>query len=235
MASRKVLLVEDDQSLAETLRYNLIREGYSVTWSADGDDAVHQARSKDPDLVILDLMLPKLDGYEVCRRIRRDRTVPILILSARDEELDKVVGLELGADDYVTKPFGLKELLARVRAMLRRSEMAATEARSNSEADKQVLVSGDLSVDVERHLVQRGDQTINLTPKEFDLLVHLMRNKGIVVTREVLLDRIWGYEFAGDTRTIDVHIRWLRSKIEVNPNQPTRILTVRGLGYKFEQ
>jgi DNA-binding response OmpR family regulator len=233
MASRKVLLVEDDQSLAESLRYNLIREGYSVTWSADGEDAVAQAKVKDPDLVILDLMLPKLDGFEVCRRIRRERNVPILVLSARDDELDKVVGLELGADDYVTKPFGLKELMARVRAMLRRSEIAASEQQAG-DADRKTLTAGNLTVDVERHQVTRGDQQINLTPKEFELLVYLMRNRGIVVTRDVLLDKIWGYEFAGDTRTIDVHVRWLRSKIEETPNQPTRIVTVRGLGYKFE-
>ncbi len=231
MATRRILLVEDDEPLAETLRYNLIREGYSVTWSADGEDALKQASSKNPDLVILDLMLPKLDGFDVCRRIRSERDVPILILSARDDETDKVVGLELGADDYVTKPFGLKELLARVRAMIRRSEMRQSEP---TEPDETSLVAGDLTVDTESHQVVVGERQVSLTPKEFDLLVHLMRNRGRVVTRDMLLDRIWGYEFNGDTRTIDVHIRWLRSKIEERPDKPSRIVTVRGVGYRFE-
>lgn len=231
MTTRRILLVEDDEALAETLRYNLIREGYSVTWSADGEDALKQASSKNPDLVILDLMLPKLDGFEVCRRIRSERDVPILILSARDDETDKVVGLELGADDYVTKPFGLKELLARVRAMIRRAEMRRSEPDAPDDTN---LVAGDLTVDIGSHQVVVGDRQVGLTPKEFDLLVHLMRNRGRVVTRDILLDRIWGYEFDGDTRTIDVHIRWLRSKIEVRPDKPSRIITVRGLGYRFE-
>ncbi len=231
MTTRRILLVEDDESLAETLRYNLIREGYSVTWSADGEDALKQASSKNPDLVILDLMLPKLDGFDVCRRIRKERDVPILILSARDDETDKVVGLELGADDYVTKPFGLKELLARVRAMIRRSEMRQSEPDAPGDTS---LVAGDLTVDTESHTVVVGDRQVGLTPKEFDVLVHLMRNRGRVVTRDMLLDRIWGYEFDGDTRTIDVHIRWLRSKIEVRPDKPSRIITVRGVGYRFE-
>ena len=231
MTTRRILLVEDDEALAETLRYNLIREGYSVTWSADGEDALKQASSKNPDLVILDLMLPKLDGFDVCRRIRSERDVPILILSARDDETDKVVGLELGADDYVTKPFGLKELLARVRAMIRRAEMRRSEPDA---PDDTSLVAGDLTVDIGSHQVVVGDRQVGLTPKEFELLVHLMRNRGRVVTREMLLDRIWGYEFDGDTRTIDVHIRWLRSKIEVRPDKPSRIITVRGLGYRFE-
>ena len=231
MTTRRILLVEDDEALAETLRYNLIREGYSVTWSADGEDALKQASSKNPDLVILDLMLPKLDGFDVCRRIRSERDVPILILSARDDETDKVVGLELGADDYVTKPFGLKELLARVRAMIRRAEMRRSEPDA---PDDTSLVAGDLTVDIGSHQVVVGDRQVGLTPKEFELLVHLMRNRGRVVTRDMLLDRIWGYEFDGDTRTIDVHIRWLRSKIEVRPDKPSRIITVRGLGYRFE-
>lgn len=223
--AKTVLVVDDEPTLVATLRYNLEREGYRVVTASDGEAAVVQARSQRPDLLILDLMLPVLDGLEVCRIVRREMKVPILMLTAKSEEVDKVVGLEVGADDYVTKPFGIRELLARVRALLRRSE-------GSQEAD--VVVSGDLQVDLRRREATRAGGVLDLKPKEFELLTHFLRNRGRAFTREQLLREVWGYDFLGDSRTVDVHIRWLRQKIEDEPAKPVRILTVRGTGYRFE-
>ena len=224
---KKILVVDDEPTLVATLRYNLEREGYEVLEAADGESALTVARSGRPDLIVLDLMLPGLDGREVCRILRRDMTVPILMLTARAEELDKVVGLELGADDYVTKPFGMRELLARVRALLRRAVTSPT-------AEGGELTSGDLEVDLRRRRASRKGQELSLKPKEFELLSFFLQNRGFAFTRDKLLDEVWGYDFAADTRTVDVHVRWLRQKIEDEPARPTRLITVRGVGYRFE-
>jgi DNA-binding response OmpR family regulator len=223
----KVLLVEDEATLRETLALNLRSEGYEVTTAADGLSGLHLAREQSPDLVILDLMLPELDGLSLCRMLRRDSSVPIIMLTARGTEIDKIVGLETGADDYVVKPFSLGELLARVRANLRRSA-------SDSRAQSVRLQAGDLALDLLARRATLGEQEIKLTHREFDLLAELMRNQGAVLSRDLLLTRAWGYDYAGDTHTVDVHIRWLREKIEADPSAPQRIATVRGVGYRFE-
>jgi DNA-binding response OmpR family regulator len=224
-ATKTVLLVDDEATLVATLRYNLEREGYRVVTAADGDKALTVARQERPDLVLLDLMLPVIDGLEVCRILRRETSVPILMLTARAGEVDKVVGLELGADDYVTKPFSTRELLARVRALLR---------RTTSASDEEVIVSGDLRIDLKRREALLGDTALELKPKEMELLIYLMRHRGRAFTREQLLREVWGYDFYGDSRTVDVHVSWLRQKIESAPGKPTRLLTVRGVGYRFD-
>lgn len=234
MASHKVLVVEDDQTLLGVLKYNLTKEGYSVVTAVDGVQALEVARNERPDLVVLDVMLPKLDGFEVCRILRREMTVPILMLTARTEEIDKVVGLELGADDYMTKPFSMRELLARIRAMLRRVEMLKQGASSGKEAGPATVKAGGLEIDAARHQVSQHGSVLELSPKEFDLLAFLAGNQGRVFSRDHLLERVWGYDYAGDTRTVDVHVRWLRQKIEADPAHPRHLLTVRGVGYKFE-
>jgi two-component system, OmpR family, response regulator len=228
--SAKILIVEDDSNLLATLKYNLNKENFSVVTAADGAKALEVARSEKPDLIILDLMLPELSGYEVCRILRKDMTVPILMLTARTEEVDKIVGLEIGADDYMTKPFSMRELLARVRAMLRRAEMTKT----HTDDHQQPLKIGDLEIDIPRHQAFLKDLQLDLSPKEFELLAFLAKNKGLVFNREQLLEKVWGYDYAGDTRTVDVHIRWLRKKIESDPAKPERIVTIRGTGYKLE-
>jgi two-component system OmpR family response regulator len=230
MTGSKILVVEDDPNLLSTLKYNLQQEGYDVTTAVDGVKAIETARSGKPELIILDVMLPKLSGFEVCRILRQDMIVPILMLTAKTEETDKVVGLEIGADDYVTKPFSMRELLARVRAMLRRAKMAEPETAN----ENTLLKINDLEIDPARHRATLSGTTLELTPKEFDLLAFLARNKGFVFNREQLLERVWGYDYAGDTRTVDVHIRWLRQKIETDPQKPGYLVTVRGTGYKME-
>jgi DNA-binding response OmpR family regulator len=234
MEGRKILVVEDDETLLDVLKYNLSKEGYGVVLAVDGVQALELARSERPDLIILDIMLPKLDGFEVCRILRKEMTAPILMLTAKVEEIDKVLGLEIGADDYMTKPFSLRELLARVRAMLRRTEVLKGELRFEEEAAPPVIKVGDLVIDLARHQVSLGDSILDLSPKEFELLVFLARNRGRAFTRDYLLEKVWGYDYAGDTRTVDVHIRWLRRKLEADPAHPQRLLTVRGFGYKFE-
>lgn len=223
--ARTVLLVDDEPTLVATLKYNLEREGYRVVTAADGEQAVAAARAEKPELIILDLMLPVMSGLEVCRILRRETSQPILMLTARGEEVDKVVGLEMGADDYVTKPFGMRELLARVRALLRRS--------ATPEADE-ALQSGDLTFDMKRREVRRDGQALDLKPKEMDLLLFFARNRGRAFSREQLLREVWGYDFYGDSRTVDVHVSWLRHKIEPEPHRPVRLVTVRGIGYRFE-
>jgi DNA-binding response OmpR family regulator len=222
---RTVLVVDDEPTLVATLKYNLEREGYRVLTAADGGAALGVARAERPDLLVLDLMLPVMDGLEVCRVLRREMSLPILMLTARGEEVDKVVGLELGADDYVTKPFGMRELLARVRALLRRVE---------SQPEAEFQTSGNLRIDLKRHEVTREGKRLELKPKELDLLLFFLRNRGRAFTREQLLRDVWGYDFLGDSRTVDVHIRWLRQKIEDDAANPVRLITVRGVGYRFE-
>lgn len=232
----KVLVVEDEPALLETLAYNLRRQGYEVHTAADGPAALALARRVRPDLLILDVMLPGLDGFEVCRILRREMTMPILMLTARADEIDRVVGLELGADDYLTKPFHMRELLARVKALLRRVHMAREEAatQSRQEPEGQVLTFGDLTLDLVRREVRRGGELLDLSPREHALLLFLAQHQGRVLSRERILEEVWGWDYAGETRTVDVHIRWLREKIEPDPAHPTRIITVRGVGYRFE-
>jgi len=234
MPGNKVLLVEDDRTLLDVLKYNLTKEGHDVITACDGVEALNMARDKKPDLIVLDVMLPKLDGFEVCRILRREMTVPILMLTAKAGETDKVVGLELGADDYMTKPFSMREFLARIKAMLRRSEMMKMVESSAKETTPSIIKVGGLEIDFARHKVSQSGTTIDLSPKEFDLLAFLLKNREQVFSRDQLLEKVWGYDYAGDTRTVDVHIRWLRQKIEVDPANPRHLLTVRGIGYKFE-
>ncbi|TAM78069.1 response regulator transcription factor [bacterium] len=224
---RKILVVDDEVSIVRTLRFNLERNGYSVCVAGDGRSAVSMIASERPDLVVLDIMLPLMDGVEACKQIRRNSDVPIIMLTAKDQEIDKVLALELGADDYVTKPFSLHEFLARVKARLRRND-------TNGQPRERALEFGDVRLDPERgQLMVRGED-VALAPKEFKLLQLLMENEGRVVTRQTLLDKVWGYDFEGEQQTINVHVRWLREKIERDPYHPERIITVRGRGYVFK-
>ena len=228
-----ILLVDDDAMLRETLALSLRGSGFEVLTAADGLMALEQAQVRHPNLMILDLMLPELDGLTVCRTLRQTTDIPILMLTARTGELDKIVGLESGADDYLTKPFSVGELLARIRALLR---------RAGPRPSSDVLRSGDPSTGsgpaLVLNLVSRrasvGDQELSLSPKEFSLLAELIRHRGAVLSRDLLLTRVWGYDYVGDSRTVDVHVRWLREKIEIDPANPRRIVTVRGIGYRFE-
>ncbi len=225
-----VLVVEDEANLLAALEYNLGREGYEVLTAEDGEAGLALARQHDPDIVILDVMLPKLDGFEVCRALRKDSAVPILMLTAKGEEIDRVVGLELGADDYVTKPFSTRELMARVRNMLRRTASVPRAAHDPTE----VIVTGDLVIDNASHSVTCDGEPLALRPREFSLLSLLAANKGRAFSREHILERLWSMDYIGDTRTVDVHIRWLREKIEPEPAHPTRIVTIRSIGYRFD-
>ena len=229
MTGNKILVVEDDRTLLDVLKYNLTKEGYSVVTSTDGAHALEIAHSQRPDLIVLDVMLPELNGFEVCRVLRKDMTVPILMLTAKGEEVDKVVGLEIGADDYMTKPFSMRELLARIRAMLRRARITRSEPVEGA-----VVNIGNLGIDIARRRATLGGGLLDLTQKEFDLLAFLAGNRGLVFSREQLLEKVWGYDYAGGTRTVDVHVRWLREKIETDPANPERLITVRGVGYKLE-
>lgn len=245
--ARKILVVDDEAVLVETIAYNLEQAGYLVITAANGTSALQMARRETPDLIILDIMLPEVDGLEVCRQLRREGNtvgIPIMMLTAKSEEIDKVVGLEIGADDYVTKPFGRRELLARVRALLRRTSVPPAGAgeehsvpvpeniekvpRTNRE-----LVAGPLRIDLAGRRVHCRDEEFELQPKQFELLVYLVRNRGTVLTRDQLLHNVWGYDYVGDTRTVDVHVRWLREKLEEDPANPRLIQTVRGVGYCF--
>jgi DNA-binding response OmpR family regulator len=232
--SEKILIVEDEPALRETLSYNLIRQGYQIETAADGEAAIKTALETKPDLIILDIMLPLLDGFEVTRILRREMNTPILILTARDDEIDRVIGLEMGADDYLTKPFSMREFLARVKAQLRRVRMVREEFDSEIGSSKEILHFGNLTFDITRREIMLDEQPMALKPREFDLLLFLARHRGQVLTRELILERVWGWAFSGGSRTVDVHIRWLREKIEIDPTNPARIVTVRGIGYRFE-
>jgi DNA-binding response OmpR family regulator len=230
----KILVVEDEVALQETLSYNLIREGYLVEIAGDGQAAIDAARRMSPDLIVLDLMLPVLDGFEVTRILRQQLIVPILILTARDDEIDRVIGLELGADDYLTKPFSMREFLARVKALLRRVRLDRQEKLEHEPPPGDILQAGNLAIDTDRREVRLAGNPIPLKPKEYDLLLFLVRQRGRALSRELILERVWGWDFTGGSRTVDVHIRWLREKIEPDPAQPVRIVTVRSAGYRFE-
>jgi len=237
----KVLIVEDERTLLETLQYNLERQGYEVLLASDGLEGLELARKQEPDLIILDLNLPRLDGLEVCRLVRHELSMPILMLTARVDEVDKIVGLEVGADDYMVKPFSMRELLARTKALLRREriireKLAGQNGESEDEATAQAapLVYGNLTVDMNRREVLVGGEAVSLKPKEYELLAFLARHRGMVLSRDLILERVWGWSYGGGSRTVDVHVRWLREKIEERPSDPVRIITVRGVGYRFD-
>jgi len=241
--SHKILVVEDDDSLLETLEYNLVRQGYEVLLARDGRTGLKLAREQQPDLLLLDLMLPGLDGFEVCRQLRQEMSVPILMLTARTEEVDKIVGLEVGADDYLTKPFSMRELLARVKALLRRVKLIREDLEAEQEGLETAvspvkpvttLTFGNLTIDENRREVTLDGAPIRLKPKEFELLIFLARNRGIALSRDLILERVWDWSYDGNSRTVDVHVRWLREKIEPDPRNAARIVTIRGIGYRFD-
>ena len=242
----QVLIVEDDETLRETLEYNLRNQGYEVLVADNGYTALELARSRQPALMLLDLMLPGIDGFEVCRILRKEMSLPILMLTARTEEVDKIIGLEVGADDYLTKPFSMRELLARVKALLRRVELIREDlvAQGDAQPDAarpaldtprtETLTFGNLAIDETRREVRLNGRPIRVKPKEFDLLLFLARHRGIALSRDLILERVWGWSFDGNSRTVDVHIRWLREKVEPDPANAARIVTVRGIGYRFD-
>lgn len=225
-----VLVIEDEAHILELLRYNLEAAGYNVILAENGRDGLERCFETHPDLVLLDLMLPDVDGFDICNKIKRNeqtKSIPIIMLTAKSEEFDKVLGLELGADDYITKPFGIRELLARIKVVLRR-------AQQNDNEKEEIIKFGDITIDTQKHVVYKNGEALDLTLKEFELLKLLSRNIGKVLTRDYLLDKVWGYEYAGETRTVDVHIRHLRKKIEDDDKSPIYIETVRGIGYKLK-
>lgn len=228
-AEKKILIVDDESAILQTLRYNLERSGYLVFTAGDGRTAIAMVGREQPDLIVLDIMLPVLDGIEACREIRKISASPIIMLTAKDQEIDKVLALELGADDYVTKPFALHEFLARVKAQLRRRTADSQRARDEA------ITAGDIVLDPSRQSLEVAGREVTLAPKEFRLLQTLMENRGRVVTRQTLLDKVWGYDFEGEQQTISVHIRWLREKIEEDPTRPRHIMTVRSRGYMFKE
>ncbi|EGQ3584019.1 response regulator transcription factor [Staphylococcus pseudintermedius] len=231
--AQRVLVVDDEQSIVTLLKYNLEQSGYVVEVAQDGEEALQKEKETKPDLIVLDVMLPKKDGIEVCKTIRSDKNqVPILMLTAKDDEFDRVLGLELGADDYMTKPFSPREVVARVKAILRRSSLADHVRKEEEDED---IVIGSIRIRPDFFEVYRNDELLELTPKEFELLLYLVERQGRVITREHMLNSVWNYEFAGDSRIVDVHISHLRDKLEENPKQPQFIKTVRGLGYKLER
>jgi DNA-binding response OmpR family regulator len=235
--SQIVLVVEDERALRETLVYSLKKEGYEVHSAVDGRQAIEAARTLKPELIILDIMLPELDGFEVCRILRREMTMPILMLTARDDEIDRVVGLEVGADDYLTKPFSMRELLARVKAQLRRSRIHQEELGKSRAVEllaQDVLEFANLVINRTRGEVTLDGSPLALKPQEYQLMLFFAEHKGQMLSRNFLLERVWGWDYTGDSRTVDVHVRWLRQKIENDPSRPERIVTVRGGGYRFE-
>ena len=228
-----ILVVDDEPVFIEALPINLEREGFGVIAAADGPAALKAISEKDPDLILLDVMLPGMSGIDVCREVRKSSSVPVIMVTAKGEEIDAVVGLEVGADDYITKPYRLRELIARIRAILRRSENSPKEDETTS--NPEVLVEGAVRLDLERHELSVDGELVSLALREFELLSYLMENSGRVVTRESLMQNVWGWDYIGDTKTIDVHVKRLRSKIESDPSAPLRISTIRGVGYRYER
>lgn len=228
------MVVEDEPALQETLEYNLSRQGYKVNVVGDGQAALDMARNDQYDLIVLDVMLPILDGFDVCRILRQEMNVPILMLTARDDEIDRVIGLEMGADDYLTKPFSMREFLARVKAQLRRVRLIRQELSAEEQIPKEIMNFDNLTLDLSRREVSVDELVLSLKPKEYDLLLFLARHRGQVLTRDLIMERVWGWDFTGGSRTVDVHVRWLREKIEKDPATPERIITIRGIGYRFE-
>lgn len=226
---RKILVVDDEKPISDIIKFNLVKEGFQVDVAFDGEEALKKVYQFQPDLILLDLMLPKLDGFQVCRKVRETFNMPILMLTAKEEEVDKVLGLELGADDYITKPFGMRELIARVKANLRRIEVDKKNSQGSS------IMSGTLAIDLEKYEVKKGEDIIDLTLREFELLKFLATQENQVFTREQLLKDVWGYEYYGDIRTVDVTVRRLREKVEDDSSNPKYILTKRGVGYYFRR
>ena len=232
MPKAKILVVEDEENILEAVRYSLEGQGYETLTATDGVTGLSLTRTERPDLVILDVMLPGMDGLEVCRAIRREHDMPVLILTAKVEEIDRIVGLELGADDYITKPFSMRELMARVKAHIRRYRKS--ERGAAADTGDGLLVSGNLEVDIAGHRVRLDGRELDLRPREFRLLTLFMQRIGRALTRDQVLETLWSQDYIGDARTVDVHVRWLREKIENDPGRPSRIVTVRGVGYRFE-
>ncbi len=234
MFRMRILVVDDDAPSVKMISFLLREEGYQVSSSDNGLAALESIEREPPDLVILDVMMPHLDGFEVCRILRKEMNVPILMLTARDDEIDRVLGLEMGADDYLTKPFSMREFLARVKALLRRVRLIREEMDAEAQTSKEILLFGNLTLDISRREVLSDHHPLALKPKEFDLLLYLARHRGQVLSREQILESVWGWTYGGGSRTVDVHIRWLRKKIEHDPTRPVRIVTVRSAGYRFE-
>ncbi len=231
--SELILVIEDEPTLRDVLSYNLRKEGYRVEVATDGVEGLEKARRLCPDLIVLDVMLPQMDGFEVARRLRSEITAPILMLTARTDEVDRVVGLEVGADDYILKPFSMRELQARIKAHLRRLQMLKASAASTGNLPRE-FVFGNLVIGVERREVLLNGQPLHLKPKEYDLLLFFARHPRRILSRDYILEQVWGWQYFGDSRTVDVHVRWLREKIEPDPSHPVRIVTVRGGGYRFD-
>ena len=232
MPNEKILIVEDEESILEAVRYSLHRDGYQVITAQDGLTGLSLSRDESPDLMILDIMLPNLDGIEVCKEIRKNSSIPIIMLTAKGEEIDKIIGLEIGADDYMTKPFSMRELIARIKALLRRSGIKPNTSSSQVSHTAYTSSSG-LNLNIDTHIATLNDVPLQLRPKEFELLSYFMKHPGLALTRDQILQDIWGYDYIADTSTVDVHVRWLREKIENTPANPETILTIRGTGYRF--
>lgn len=230
---QKIVIVEDEKAISDIIKYNLEREGYEVYTAYDGEEGLSVIEKIDPDMILLDIMMPKIDGLQVCKKVRKTKDTPIIMLTAKAEEIDKVVGLELGADDYITKPFGIRELIARIKANLRRSVQTVSVEAATAATDGNVVVEGNLAIDLVRYEVSKNAQVLELTLREFELLKFLATQKGKVFSRETLLEKVWGYEYYGDVRTVDVTIRRLREKIEDDPSKAGYVLTKRGVGYYF--
>jgi len=227
----KILVVDDEPTILEFVRINLEKNGFQVITASEGTQALRLAQEERPSCVLLDVMLPGLDGFEVLRELRKTLYMPVIMLTAKDDDIDKILGLELGADDYVTKPFNPRELVARIKAILRRVDKTV----ANVKTDEELLTVGEVSLDLKRHQAQFQGKIVELTPKEFELLMYLMANPGKVLSRDLLLSQVWGYDYFGDSKTVDVHVRRLREKIEVDPSSPLNIITVWGVGYKFRE
>jgi len=237
MKKNKILIVEDETNIADSIKLNLEAEGYNVEYTTDGQMGLHYARTLKPDLIILDIMLPKLDGFEVNKIIQKELSIPVIFLTAKSDEISTVLGLELGADDYISKPFSMRELISRVKAILRRLENTKSHSMSsqiNNNPQKGKFIYDDIEIDIDGRRVLRNGNLIHLKPKEFEILVYLSSNQGMAISRDTLLDKIWGIDYFGDKRTVDVHIRWLRKKIELDSQKPKHLITVRNVGYRFD-
>jgi len=237
MKKNKILIVEDETNIADSIKLNLEAEGYNVEYTTDGQMGLHYARTLKPDLIILDIMLPKLDGFEVNKIIQQELSIPVIFLTAKSDEISTVLGLELGADDYISKPFSMRELISRVKAVLRRFENTKSHSmpsQINNNPQKGKFIYDDIEIDIDGHRVLRNGNLIHLKPKEFEILVYLSSNQGMAISRDTLLDKIWGIDYFGDKRTVDVHVRWLRKKIELDSQKPKHLITVRNVGYRFD-
>ena len=237
MKKNKILIVEDETNIADSIKLNLEAAGYNVEYTTDGQMGLHYARTLKPDLIILDIMLPKLDGFEVNKIIQKELSIPVIFLTAKSDEISTVLGLELGADDYISKPFSMRELISRVKAVLRRLENTKSHSMSsqiNNNPQKGKFIYDDIEIDIDGRRVLRNGNLIHLKPKEFEILVYLSSNQGMAISRDTLLDKIWGIDYFGDKRTVDVHIRWLRKKIELDSQKPKHLITVRNVGYRFD-